>query len=135
MDKTRRLFLASIVVSSSLTLFTERLSAIITKSSYDTILGSWNNLNELSGVLTLGNSYLADFPMEANIKLLASKLLPAHKSDDQNIESGMKSIIEKHMSDCENLNMISVRGCLLSRTEARLYAYLTLHHFDGVNII
>lgn len=126
MNKSRRLFLAGLITSvSSFGLI--KLSHL---QDTDSLIQLPDNVGEtfnLSGISTLGRAYLSQYPSEANLEFLHRKLFAQHFVQSDIPENEIQYMLEQHQSDCEKVNMVTVANCLLSRTEARFYAYLSLH--------
>ena len=88
----------------------------------------------LAAAAAIGAAYLAERPCEASKSILMANLA-SPESDTRfryffrprtDTMFCMSRIIAMHKNDCKCMNMVNLKGCLLSRTEARLYALISL---------
>lgn len=83
-----------------------------------------NAFPELPGSQGLGRAYLRKFPAEANVATLERLLLrgSAGPGCSANTASCVEAIVAAHRDDCARVDMVTLEGYVLSRSECRLYA-------------
>lgn len=80
------------------------------------------------GAVVLGRAYLETFPEEANHGRLVACLLA--EATSQNQRAFRSSLIARIRSDFDEGTVVSIRGWVLSRTEARLAGLIALELGD-----
>ena len=133
-DMNRRRFLNFLLSLSSLSIFSVGYASAEQKSNQQAILLANRLLGGLkykNSARKIGYEYLKVMPYEANINILLNHLCETSGEQEHTLKNASAEVIKtilrkKSGDDFRSEQVVSVRGWVLSKTEARLCALAVL---------